>query len=426
MNIRWAVPYEIIIGRLIKKNFKKQKKVKLIIKRNSKLVMVGISFTAIILLGLFTSQALAYARPQYWPSWDIWRETSPEAQDMDSSKIEEMYDFIEANEINIQSVLIIRNGYIINEEYLNNSIRMEQKSYYWPEADPVWELRDGRLHHTYSATKSVVSLLTGIAIEMGLFDLDTKFFDVFPERWDSDYYGDVRKKDITVENLLLQNAGIQWNAWDPVLSEEWAATDYSIDFYLLQPMAYTPGEEDPWAWTYSSANTEMLSVIIANRSGMTMADFARKHLFKPLKIRDNEWDWLYGPSAWGTGDLANKNFGGFGLFMTHKAMARIGLMCLNEGKWRGRQVVSEEWVETSTSALIERTFFGMFLFNYGYLWWVTPDKYYQAFGAFTQRIIVIPEYDIVVVFTANDPGDLIWSGPVDSGLIDDFIIPAVL
>ena len=107
----------------------------LITKRNSKLVMVGISFTAIIFLGLFTSQALA--RPQYWPSWDIWRETSPEAQEMDSSKIEEMYDFIETNEINIQSVLIIRNGYIINEEYLNNSIRMEQKSYYWPEADPV-------------------------------------------------------------------------------------------------------------------------------------------------------------------------------------------------------------------------------------------------------------------------------------------------
>ncbi|MHA2035209.1 MAG: serine hydrolase domain-containing protein [Promethearchaeota archaeon] len=406
---------------------------KLITKRNSKLAILGVSITIIIFLSLFPSQILAYKykKPDYWPDWDKWRTAEPETQGMNSSKIEEMYDFIEANMINIQSVLILRNGYIINEEYLYNSQRREEKSYWWPGADPVWELRDGRLHHTYSATKSVVSLLTGIAIEMGLFDLDTKFFDVFPDRWDPDYYGDVRKKDITVENLLLQNAGIQWNAWDPVLSGQWEATDYSIDFYLEQPMVYTPGGDDhpfgaSWAWTYSSANTEMLSVIIANRSGMTMADFARKYLFKPLKVRDNEWDWLYGPSAWGTGDLAIKYFGGFGLFMTHRAMARIGLMCLNGGNWRGRQVVSEEWVETSTSALIERTFFGMFQFHYGYLWWVNPDKYYQAFGAFTQRIIVIPEHNIVVVFTANDPGDLVWSGPVHSGLIDDFIIPAVL
>ncbi|MFW9828684.1 MAG: serine hydrolase domain-containing protein [Candidatus Thorarchaeota archaeon] len=398
---------------------------KLITKRNLKLAIIGISLTFITFFGLFTFQVLACARSQYWPSWDIWRETSPEAQDMDSSKIEEMYNFIEANEINIQSVLIIRNGYIINEEYLYNSIRREQKSYYWPEADPVWELRDGRLHHTWSVTKSVVSLLTGIAIEMGFLDLDTKFFDVFPDKWE-DIYGDIRKKDITVENLLLQNAGILWNEWDPVLNAEWAATDFSLDFYLEKPLYYEPGLEDPSAWTYSSGNAEMLSVIIANKTGMTMARFAQKYLFKPLKIRDSEWDWWEGTSEWGTGDLAIKSHGGFGLFMTHRAMARIGLMCLNGGKWRGRQVVSEKWIETSTSGLIERTFFGLFLFQYGYLWWVNPDKYFQAFGAFTQRIIVIPEHDIVVVFTANEPGDLIWLGPTDSLLIDLFIIPAVV
>jgi CubicO group peptidase (beta-lactamase class C family) len=373
---------------------------------------------------------LANARAQYWPSWDIWREASPEAQGMDSNKIEEMYNFIEANEINIQSVLIIRNGYIINEEYLNNSKRMEQKSYYWPEADPVWDLRNGRLHHVWSVTKSVVSLLTGIAIEQGLFDLDTKFFDIFSDRWDSVKYGDPvfgdAKKDITVENLLLQNAGIQWNEWDPVNMFGWLLTGVSLDYYLTKPMIYEPGKVDPVAWTYSSGNTEMLSVIIANRSGMTMADFARRYLFKPLKIRDNEWDWMFGPSNWGTGDLGIKYHGGFGLFMTHRAMGRFGLMCLNGGKWRGRQVISDEWVETSTSALIDRLLFGFIPIQYGYLWWVNPDKYYQAFGANTQRIIVVPEYDIVVVFTANDPNDMVWSGPIDSLLIDEFIVKSII
>ena len=239
-------------------------------------------------------------------------------------------------------------------------------------------------------------------------------------------YGDVRKKDITVENLLLQNAGIEWDEWDPTTQDEWAATDFSLDYYLQKPMIYKPGEDDPTAWTYSSGNTEMLSVIIANKAGMTMAQFARKHLFKPLKIRDSEWDWWEGSSEWGTGDLAMKSHGGFGLFMTHRAMARIGLLCLNGGKWRGRQIVSEDYVEASTSALIHKLLFGFIPIDYGYLWWVTPDKYFQAFGAYVQRIIVIPEYDIVVVFTANEMDDFTWSGPTFSWLIEDFIIPAVI
>ncbi|MFW9845469.1 MAG: serine hydrolase, partial [Candidatus Thorarchaeota archaeon] len=216
-------------------------------KHNAKLVILGLSFTAIIFLGLIPSQALACALPQNWPSRDNWRETTPEAQSMDSSKIEEMYGFIEANEINIQSVLIIRNGYIVNEEYLYNSIRLEEKSYYWPEADPYWELRDGRLHAVWSVTKSVVSLLAGIAIEKGFFDLDTKFFDVFPDRWDSAKYGDPvfldAKKDITVENLLLQNVGIQWNEFDPETASEWGATGFSLDYYLTKPMDYLPGTD---------------------------------------------------------------------------------------------------------------------------------------------------------------------------------------
>lgn len=423
----------MIIGRLIKKILKPKKKVKLITKRSSKLAILGISLTILMLLGLFASLTLAYkyTKSEYWPDWDKWREAPPETQGMNPSVIEDMYSFIEANEINLHSVLVIRNGYIVNEEYLKDGtfVRMEEKSYDWPGHDPFLDLRDGRLHSTWSATKSIVSLLTGIAIEMGYFDLDTKFFDVFPDRWDP-MYGDVRKKDITVENLLLQNVGIDWNEWDPTIQDEWALTDFSLDYYLMKPMIYEPGEEDPLAWTYSSGNAEMLSVIIADKAGMTMAQFAREYLFKPLKIRDSEWDWWEGSSAWGTGDLATKSHGGFGLYMTHRAMARIGLMCLNGGKWRGRQVVSEDYVEKSTTARIHRLLFGFIPIDYGYLWWVTPptdiNQYYQAFGAFTQRIIVIPEYNIVVVFTANELDDFTWSGPTNSLLIDSFIIPAVI
>lgn len=105
----------------------------MIIKRNSKLAIIGMSLTIIIFLGLFPSQILAYKykKSDYWPDWDKWREASPETQGMNSNKIEEMYGFIQEWGINIQSILIVRNGCIINEEYLYNSIRREEKSYLW-------------------------------------------------------------------------------------------------------------------------------------------------------------------------------------------------------------------------------------------------------------------------------------------------------
>ena len=407
-------------------------------KRNSKLVLLTISLSLIIFIGVLPAQTLAcgrrrgQGRRQYWPSWDYWRETSPERQGMDSEIIEDMYGFIDYNDIDIQSMMIVRNGYIINEEYLNNSERMDQKSYYWPDADPFLDLRDGRLHSAWSVTKSVVSLLTGIAIEMGFFDLDTKFFDVFADKWSDDYYDTTygeAKKDITVENLLKQNAGIRWDELVSVL--DWWAYDFSLDYYLSQPLDYLPGQNIPFDYfTYSSGNQEMLSVLIANKSGMTMADFARKHLFKPLKIRDSEWDWWAGASAYGTGDLAIKHHGGFGFFMTHRVLARIGLMCLNEGKWRGRQVVPKEWIEESTRVQIDP--YGPYSdLNYGYLWWITPTeyypiKYYQAIGLYGQEIVVIPEYDIVVAITANEATKTYLFWTPNNYIIEEFIFNAVL
>ena len=428
----------------------------MIIKRNSKLAILGMSLTIIIFLGLLPSQILAYKyqKDDYWPDWDKWRISSPEAQGMSSDKIEEMYLYINGGnefsyDINIQSMLIIRNGYIIDEEYLYESIRRPEKSYEWPGHEPDWDLHDGRLHHLWSVTKSVVSLLTGIAIDMGFLDLDTAFFDVFPDRWDLTKYNDYltptgdAKKNITVENLLTHTVGIYW---DEGWFYDWAADAFSLDFYLEIPMQYPPGysspSEPPYLYdffNYSSANQDLLSVMIANKTGMPLADFARKYLFKPLKIRDDEWYWMNTTSEWGTGDLGFRNLGGFGLCMSPRAMARIGLMCLHEGEWRGRQVVPKDWISESTSVQLVPWYPDWIPTTYyGYLWWITPTeewepgnefpdtKYYQAIGFLGQRIIVIPDYDIVVVITSNEELDMWFYGTPLNNIVEQFIIPAVL
>lgn len=270
---------------------------------------------------------------------------------------------------------------------------------------------------------------------MGLLTLDTAFFDVFPDRWDPVKYNDSlappwdAKKLITVENLLTHTVRIYWD--DETQFWDWFASEFSVDFYLTRPMEYTPGYSVPFPpgpldfFTYSSANQDLLSVMIANKTGMLLADFARKYLFKPLKIRDDEWYWMNTTSAWGTGDLAIKYLGGFGLCMTPRAMARIGLMSLHDGKWIRRQVVPEDWIDESTSIQIT-PWYPITDLKYGYLWWISPPQYYQAIGFLGQRIIVFPELDIVVVMTSNEELDMYWYGTPYNSIVEEFILPAVL
>jgi CubicO group peptidase (beta-lactamase class C family) len=156
-----------------------------------------------------------------------------------------------------------------------------------------------------------------------------------------------------------------------------------VNYSLNLPMIAEPGE----TWLYNTGASHLLAAIVAQASGNTTLDFAEEHLFGPLGISDVRW----------YRDLAGWYKGGFDLKIRTRDMAKFGWLFLNNGTWDGEQIISQEWVNTSTAT---HTQFGE-NHGYGYQWWTIPSfNIYYAAGLYGQYIFVIPDYDIVVAFNS--------------------------
>lgn len=366
-------------------------------------------FIFVILISFSSSPTVANTDSKYFPGehWDV---TTPEEQGTDSNVISSLYGYISGQYLQIHSILLLRNGYIIDENYLHDSQIYEANQYH--SADRFWSyqtfevenIRDNRLHALWSCTKSVTSLLIGIAIDEGYFTVNQTFFEIFPDRWKASY-GNETKKNITIEHLLTMRAGLSWDEETDAF-DYWPASNYSIDYILNKSLAHNPGE----TFTYSTGYTQLLSEVLQNKTGMKMSEFAREKLFAPIGINDTEWWWYETEWEWGSGNIS---FGGFGIYMTPRAMARIGLLCLNNGSWNDKQIVSEEWISTATSNFVGDP-------GYGYLFWTTDNSFFAA-GFLGQRIFVIPEHSIVAVFTAAEFRDL---ADYYDHIVNNFIIGA--
>jgi CubicO group peptidase (beta-lactamase class C family) len=331
------------------------------------------------------STAVTTALPEgdaYWPT-EAWRVSTPEEQDMDAALLQQMLDAIDDQFLNIDSVIVVRNGYIVLEKYYSP----------YRQKDP---------HDTWSITKSVVSALVGIAIQAGYIpSVDDPVLDYFPERTFEN--NDARKRAITVEHLLTLSSGLAWDWDDMVSSRDW------VQYTLDQPMHVEPGTE----FFYSSGDAHLLSAILQAATGLNTRDFAQRYLFDPLGISDVTWKT----------DLEGIAKGGWGLAMKPRDMAKLGYLYLNQGAWDGQQIIPARWIEASTTRHIQVPEpvepWDLYM---GYLWWVHGDGPYAAHGMKGQFIYVIPELDLVVVFT-SDITDAKFAQP--QLLIRDYVIPAV-
>ncbi|MBR5181625.1 MAG: serine hydrolase [Clostridiales bacterium] len=257
--------------------------------------------------------------------------------------------------------------------------------------------------HIMSATKSVVSLLTGIAVDKGLIkSIDDKVLDYFP-----DYQvkrGEKTIQQVTIRHLLTMRAPYKGKGdpWSKVCaSEDWTKT--SLDF-----LGGKKGLTDEFS--YRTVCLHILSGILYQASKMKTVDFANEFLFGPLGIRKHEN--FYAKSAgehkaftiektpkghvW-FADRDGLGTPGYGLCMSAEDMAKIGQMCLGGGEYEGRRIVSEKWIHDMTvPRKVEGPYFrGM---QYGYLWWVIhPEKnIYAAIGNSGNVIYVNPEKNTVV------------------------------
>lgn len=296
-----------------------------------------------------------------WPTED-WQYSPPEDQGLDSFILEQLSQNIRANVPAARSILVVRNGYIVYEDYF-----MDDELY----VGPIW-----------SVTKSIISALIGIALEEGdIGGIEDRLFDYLGEYDTEDInpYFD----EITIEHLLTMTAGF---GYFPLGAS-------NVPAAFREDLVSRPGDEA----SYNSTSTHLLSAILQEVTGMPAREMANDRIFAPLCIPKPIW------SADGFGT----SMGGYGLYLTPRDMAKFGLLYQNDGQWNGRQIIPVDWVESSTNSQAEAGTPELSGFaDYGYLWWVHPLGNYEAFAAFGtggQMILVVPEAELVVVTSSDSP-----------------------
>ena len=272
----------------------------------------------------------------------------------------------------MRSLLVVKDGRLVVEEFFGDGGEQE-------------------LHDVRSVTKSVVSALTGIAIQRGdIGGLDDPIGDYLDGVAD---WIEPDKRAITVGDLLTMTSGLEWDETGGFGSyTEWIRSGDYLGFVLEKPLTSVPGTR----FTYNSGAVHLLGVVIERATTMYLPNFAQHVLFEPMGISRSRWESLGG----------GFHNGGAGLDLRPRDLARFGQLYLQRGSSGGRRIIPADWVERSTMGRFDWRLDSGSLkgISYGFLWWVAPDApepMYFAWGHGGQYIVVVPDLHLVVVTTNN-------------------------
>ena len=272
------------------------------------------------------------------------------------------------------------------------------------------EGKENEPHILNSVSKTFTSTAVGFAISEGYFKLEDKVADIFPEYLPEN--PDENLLAMTVKDLLTMNCG---HSTDPTRMV-WSSEDDWRKLFLSHPVTHKPGT----IYCYNSLGTYMLSAIVQKYTGEKLTDYLYPRLFRPLGINNVSW----------TESPQGINTGGWGLYLKTEDLAKMGQMLLQKGKFNGKQVVPQWWVEEASSAQVQSVPAGInsemisqlpknsrktsdWLQGYGYQMWRCRNNAFRADGANGQYIIMIPDKNAVVVTTADisdmqEEINLIW------------------
>lgn len=294
-----------------------------------------------------------------------WATSAPSEHGIDVELLEQAKSYAFADGRNTQSVLIVRGGEIVAE-------------WFAPGADAdSWAA-------SWSAAKSFVGALIGIAIDEGLIPgVDEPMTTYYPE------WAGTPREGITLLDVLQMQSGLDWvETYDPSTTNESDIIQQVLNegdqlaYAAGQPMKTTPGTE----FNYSGGDALLLSGVIEQVAGMSAGEYAEAKLLEPIGIDGAEW--------WS--DTFGHTLSYCCIDATTRDFARFGQLYLDRGKWGDRQVVPEQWVIDSTTASAASEG------KYGYQLWLDeeapiPADMFHASGHDAQRIFVIPSLDLVVV-----------------------------
>lgn len=342
---------------------------------------------------------------------DGWIRASVRDSDIDTRRLCELDQFI-ANwpRANVHGVVVARHGRIVFERYYAGD-------------DERWGVPIGHVrfaadvkHDLRSITKSVTSLLVGIAVSEGRFPpLDSPVLDYFPE------YRSLKTPDkagLTFRHLLMMAAGLEWDETLPYThprnSEiQMINSGDPVGFVLKQPMRNPPGT----VFGYNGGATTVLGAAIERATRSRIEDYARDRLFRPLGISDTEWVRM--PN--GMTSTAS------GLRLRPRDTAKLGKLLLAQGNWDGRQVVPSAWIAESIQPRLRVDSF----FRYGYQWWHASSQmagrsypWTAGVGWGGQRLFAQPDLDLVVMVSAGHYGDALQN-VIPLAIYTQLVLPAV-
>lgn len=301
---------------------------------------------------------------------------------MNQEKIKELESTIARDYRNIAGIVVQRNDEILYQNYFN-------------------QCNDTSRIHVYSVSKSIISLLIGIAIEKGYIkSIDQKILDFFPAY-------KVKKKETTIQDVTLKDLLTMTSPYKykdgPFAYIRYFMSDDGVKFALdllggkgrIGEFRYTP-----------LIGPDILSGILMNATGQSVFDFATQNLFEPLGVtvqqnvtlrtakEQSEFNKATTISGWVT-DAKGVNTGGWGLTLSAVDMAKIGQLCLNDGVWNGKQIVSAEWINQCTK---EHSRWKDMDLAFGYLWWIidAEEHAYAAMGDGGNVIYVNKQKNLVI------------------------------
>lgn len=283
----------------------------------------------------------------------------------------------------IGSFIVSQNGKLIYEHYFNGATK-----------DSAFDIK--------SVTKSVTSILAGIAKDKALLsDLETPVLKILPEYNTSraqfkntyDIEGksqhDSIRNMLTLKHLLTMRGGFDYTE-NSKLSRAMGYSSDPVKFMFDLPFEEYPGDK----FNYSTGETNIFGAALSKMTHLSLEEFAKEHLFLPLNITIETW----------FTDTQNRNLAGSELLIKPNDMLKIGNLVLNKGKYENKQIVSEKWIEESTSEQVKLDFWDVLpdANGYGYYWWRRKTNGHQVFAAIGyggQMICVIPDLKMVIVAT---------------------------
>jgi CubicO group peptidase (beta-lactamase class C family) len=331
--------------------------------------------------------------------------TNCQAQQVDNPLIKELKDKVaDKTYPKIDAIVVKQGDKIIIEEYFNG-------------------FKKDTHHDTRSSFKSITSLLAGIAIDKKLMALDDNLGRFFPELKNE------AKRKITVQNLLEMRSGLNCEEFydiGPECEDKMSETQDWVAYCLGVDLIREPGLN----WSYNSNEPMLIGAIIAQASGMSVMEFAKQNLFLPLGIKD--YKWTVSPKGQAT------TAGSF--YIKPTDMLKIIDLVKNKGNWEGKQIVSADWIKTSTNCHIPIDFSFVRYSKmpnakyesarYGFFWYKENLKYKDtntevlfASGNGGQYMMWVPEYNLTAVFTGSNYGN--WRGKLPFEMLLKYIIPAV-